>query len=592
MKKVIYSIKEIEKKALETYQDRQIKKDWLSKHMELISSKTVLKDLRLGETYLEEANAVKETYEKIRLYQQGLAHYFLAYFRSHGKDRKAERELENAKEEYCSHLFNYFLSVVDDFESFESDMDFIKELAEVLNKEEKLGNTKEPLEKFYYNLDAFNLYKSVINLELEDINHIRNRFKEFKEKENKVVKVITKNLEIQFNENIQYLEKTTGNSNLLIKVDRTKLQKSLKYVKYFNLKLYNKYKNIVANFYTLRAVRIYLENEFTYEDYEGLIRNYKLFEKLPKLEFENKLIEDNKKYLFMLIKDYNKAFVEHNFEKIFHEDAEFQSDSLFLAEKFLRNLESADHEVLKELGHLSILEKEVDKAVKIEEILLLLKRSNLTFADFLNKKLETRYSNIRENIENIEKYKFIILDKRTNEKVTLLKKDRIDIGRTEENDIVILNKYISRKHMSIDLINNELVNGAKENKANMTYYNNKAEVFDRLNISIDRIKEINLGNLFTYDIKETEEENILMAPLAEKTNKKYLSEGEMSEFEKKSYLLVKNQGLIPIEMNNEDELVVIDDKGLQVKRGNKMARTIKFGLNYFDNRYEYILERI
>lgn len=198
MEKFIYSIKEIEDKAKITFSERQLKKDWLGKHIELISSKTVLQDLKLGEESYLEAESLDDVYEKFRLYQQSLVHYFLAYFRSHGKDRKTETELINAKEEYHSHLFNYFLNISDDFNYFKKDFNFILNLESVLKEGEELKSVKDALEQFEYNKQAYELYKNIIDLKEERIDFVRTMLIEYKNKKTKVADEISRELQVLF----------------------------------------------------------------------------------------------------------------------------------------------------------------------------------------------------------------------------------------------------------------------------------------------------------------------------------------------------------------------------------------------------------
>lgn len=599
MKKFIYSIKEIEDKAKLTYSDRQLKKDWLAKHIEIISSKTVLKDLKLGGNYWLEAENTEDKYEKFRLFQQSLAHYFLAYFRSNGKDKKSEKELNRAKEEYHSHLFNYFLKISDDFDYYEKDCEFIKELASILEKEEKLTSIEEALNTFYYNIEAFSLYKKILDLKENRLEHCRFKLKEYQDSRTKVAFEISKKLQKVFVEKLQELDKIVNNSTLLLKADRKKLQNLLKFIKYFNTKSYIKYKNIISKFYSLRALRYFIENEFSYEDYEGLNRNYKLYEKTMEIKETNKITEEAKDILTRVLNDYNEGYMNHNLNMIFSHHKDFESSKLFIIEKFIKKLESSDFDLIKELDSFKALEKAIDENIKIEEILMLLDRSRLSSEEIIRNKFKERYSENLEKIEGLSKFKLSIIDKKMDKNYIILCKENIKIGRKNKNDIVIDNKYISREHLTFDLSQDKIINGGSEKK-NISYWNNKKEIIYTLDIYHDKIREINIGNLFTYFLEESYNKNIVLNPVKEKSNVAYLSDQELKNFIQKKYILMpeKNDFVLDTESSkiipeeNQKSLSLHFSNVIQVKKKGRSFRTIKPGLNYFDNRFEYILERL
>lgn len=602
MEKFIYSIKEIEDKAKITFSERQLKKDWLGKHIELISSKTVLQDLKLGEESYLEAESLDDVYEKFRLYQQSLVHYFLAYFRSHGKDRKTETELINAKEEYHSHLFNYFLNISDDFNYFKKDFNFILNLESVLKEGEELKSVKDALEQFEYNKQAYELYKNIIDVKEERIDFVRTMLIEYKNKKTKVADEISRELQVLFIKKIKELEQISNNHTVLVKVNRTRLLNLLKFVRYFNTKSYSHYKNIISKFYSYRSISYYIENEFSFEDYEGLEKNYDLYIKNTKVEGNNTVLNDAQSYLISILKEYNKNYFKHNLQKFLfdNEIQEFDINRLFFVEKFYKVIDTLDFDILKELNHLKSLERALDKNVKIEELLNLLDRSYLSICDILSESLVNIYENNFAKIEEIRNFKLLIVDKMKKQEFLIIFKDIVNIGRSLSNDIVISSLHVSNEHLSFDLTKDTIINKRKEQKLNISFYNNKKESFDTLDIYHDKVKEINIANLFTYFLEETYDKLILLNPIEEKTNIKYLNKDELIEFNKRKYLLLREKSNIIIDMNeglivkeeNTNTINLEFNKMIQINKFNKRARTLKFGMNYFDSRYEYILERI
>ncbi len=595
MKSLIYSIGEIEEKSRMIYNERQIKKDWLAKHMEILSSKTVLKDLKLGESYYYDAQDTEDKYEKFRLYQQAIGHFYLAYFRSSGKDRKAERDLEKAKEEYHTHLFTYFLKGVDDFNYYKEDLKFLEELKRVIEMGEKLPGVLEVLEKFKENRDAYILFDNIMNLKEEKIDLVREEIKKYKNSKNEVIKTITKEIQKRYEKEMLYLESISSDRVSFIKANRIKIQEGLKFIRYFNSKNYIYLKNLITKFFSYRSITLFIENEYSYEDYEGLIRNYSIFERVENIKESNRAIEEMRGILLRALRDYNKIYVSHNFQKLFLKDIDFYPNYIYLVEKFIRKIESMDLDILKELDYLKNLDKEIDKNIKIEEIMTMLSRSNLTFAEELNGKLGEMHKKNEEGYDDVSDFSLKIIDKKMDKLYTILYKNRISIGRSDENDFVLKNKYISNNHILINLEKNEIIN-LKNEKGPITYVNNKNEIIEKVNIHQDRIREINLGNLFTYQISETIENTIVFDPLEEKTNKKYLKDFELSSFlkEKVIFLNKKNDIFIDTErfrVDKEGDLEVSIGKIIKIGR-NKNSRSIKFGLNYFDNRFEYVLERI
>lgn len=599
MKRFIYSIKEIEDKAKLMYSERQLKKDWLAKHIEIISSKTVLKDLKLGSGYWEDAENTEDKYEKFRLYQQSLAHYFLAYFRGNGKDKRSEKELLHAKEEYHSHMFNYFLKIADDFDYYQKDCDFITEMAKILEEEEKLKSIQDALNTFYYNIEAFSLYKDIMSLKETRMDLVRNKLKEYQDSRTKVAKEISEKLEKSFMDKIQELDKIVGNSNILLKIDRKRLQNLLKFIAYFNTKSFLKYKNLISKFYNYRALRYYIENEFSYEDYEGLDRNYKLFEKIKDIKESNEVVEQCGKIFIKILEDYNKNYLEHNLEKIFAHDKDFDSANLLLPEKFIKKLESTDFDLVKEIEHFKVLEKALDENIKSEEIISILDRSYVHGADVIKEKFIENYERNLKKIEDIRNFKLTFADKKSGNNFVIICKDKINIGRHQENDIVIDNKYISRRHLAFDLNEDKIINGRGEN-ANITFYNNKKEIIDTLDIYHDKVRELNLGNLFTFLLEETYDKIIMLKPLKEKTNLPYLEKSETDNFLKTAYILLPDKNSIIIDTENKgilqeesmQSLTFNFSNVIQVKKKGRSFRTMKPGLNYFDNRFEYILEKL
>ncbi len=595
MKNLIYSIEEIEEKSRMIYNDRQIKKDWLAKHIEIISSKTVLKDLKLGENYYYDAHDTKERYEKFRLYQQAIGHFYLAYFRSNGKDRKAERELAKTKEEYHTHLFTFFLEGVDDFDYYKEELEFLEELKRVIELGEKLPSVVEVLQKFQENRDAYILFENIMSLKEEKIDFVREKIKNYKNNKNEVIKTITKEIQKRYEKEMRYLEDISNDRILFIKANRIKIQEALKFIRYFNSKNYIYLKSIITKFFSYRSINLFIENECTYEDYDGLMRNYSIFERIENTKESNRAVEEMRGLTLKSLRDYNKIFFNQNFQKLFIKDIDFYPNYIFLVEKFIRKIESLDLDILKELEHLKNLEKEIDKNIKIEEINNMLLKSNLTFSKELENTLKIKYKENEESYKDIGHFLLSIIDKKMDKIYKIFYKDKISIGRSEENDYVINNKFISKKHIYIDLKTNEIINIEKD-KIPVTFVNNKNKKIKKVNIIEDKIREINLANLFTYQMAETIENTIVFNPLEEKTNKKYLEEFELNAFLKEKLIFLNRENEIFIDtekfrVEKEGDIKISIDKVVKIIR-NKNSRTIKFGLNYFDNRFEYLLERI
>jgi hypothetical protein len=148
-----------------------------------------------------------------------------------------------------------------------------------------------------------------------------------------------------------------------------------------------------------------------------------------------------------------------------------------------------------------------------------------------------------------------------------------------------------------DLNEDKIINGSSEN---ITFYKNKKEIIDILDIYHDKVREINLGNLFTFLLEETYDKSIMLKPLKEKTNLPYLENSERESFLKTAYILLPNKNSLIIDTEKKGILQEESAQSLtfnfsnviQVKKKGRNFRTMKPGLNYFDNRFEYILEKI
>lgn len=605
MGKVIYSIFEIEKKSNLLNIERELKKDWLSKSMELLSSKTVLKDIKQGEVELKKADETNEEFEKLIFLQEALAYFYMGNFRANGKDRRVAKGLEETIEKYHALLINYFLDIYKKVEMYEINYDILEEMSIALREGNNRVDVKEILSEYEKNKIAFDFYKELMSLKENSIELIRKKYKELIAGETSEFII---NLKNRFNEEFkkanEFLTEISQKSELIKNADRIDIQNKLKLISYFNSNIYTRQKNIIFKYFNLIKIRNYFENEYTYSDYKGIEMIYKIFEIIKKLEEKNQLIIEEETKLKKIILKYSDAFIFYNFNLFFDFNREdYYIENLFLVEKFIKNIENPDRIIISHMTLLKELREPEEKQKKLEQIINLVEISDVSFRSELLKRLLFLHHKNKENLRIGDSFRVIFKDLEKKINYHFIKKDEIELGRSRSNEIRVNTKYISRKHLKIECKNEVLVNYKKENENKLTYINNNGrEVIDRKSFLYDDINEINIGNLFTYKVINNEN-FIFFIPFLEKCNRIFISEFEMDNFLMNRYIIIKKESryflnlqdeevYIKDRRNNKNDVKIEINNWVSVKIGNDFENTLQLGENNIDENFRILFEKI
>lgn len=605
MGKIIYSIFEIEKKANLANTERELKKDWLSKSMELLSSKTVLKDIKQGDAELKKVEENSEEFEKLLHLQEALSYFYMGNFRASGKDRRAEKGLEETIEKYHVHLLNYFLDIYKEIPMYEINYDILEEISFALREGNNRIDVKELLEEYEKNKIAFDFYKSLMSLQEDSIELVRKKYKDLiaKEKSEFIV-----NLRNRFNEEfkrkIEYLEKISEEENSLRDADRVEIQNSLKFTKYFNTNLYLKHRNTIFKYFNMNNVRKYLENEYTYIDYQGLERIFKIFINAKKIEEKNQLIVEEEIKLKKILLKYSDGYIFYNFNLFFDFTRDdYSIENLLLVEKFIRNINNSDRIIISHMTLLEELKNPIEKQKKLEQIIKLVEISELSFKNELLKRLLYIHHKTKLELQIGESFRLIFTDLETNTSYHFIKKEEIELGRGRSNEIQLNNKHISRKHLKINSRNETIINYENEGKFNYTYVNNNGkEVIDTKKLLFHDISEFNVGNLYTFKVS-VEENFISVNPFLEKSNRAYLTDLEKELFNLNRYIIIKKPEKYYLNLQkkevyvkdrkvNKNDIKIEINNWVTIKIGNDLENTLQLGENFIDENYKVYFQKL
>lgn len=596
MSKIIHSVFEIEKKASLLNADRELKKDWLSKSMELVSSKTVLKDIRLGEQEFKKADNCSEELEKLIFIQEAIGYFCMGNFRANGKDRKASKSLEESIEIYLSLLLKYFLGLYKDLAMYELNYDVLEEIAFALRERNNRLDIREILNEYDKNKLIFDFYKETIELREESTENLRKKYKEFiEDNSTDFAKIVKVKLAEDFRRKKDFISKLIGDENLLNKANRIELQKDLKFIKYFNTNLYLKFKNIIYKYFSYKNIKQFFENEYTYTDYEGLERIYKMYSNTSEIIESNQLLIEEEIKLKKVILKYSDAYIFYNFNLFFDfSQDEHKVEKLVIVEKFIRQVENSDKIILNNLSHLRSLEDLVKLQNNVEKIIRQVELCDLTFKKELLKRLYYLHHKNKQNLNVNKEYKFIIKDLEKNINYHFIKKDDIELGRSRSNDIRLNNKYVSRKHLKFSMSGGNIVNYEKGNNKNISYINNNSkETINIKNLLYDDVKELNIGNVFTYKIY-TYENYIFLEPFLIKSNRVLLTDEEIMNFCSNKYILMKDINKLYLDTLkervytkeariNKRDIKIELNKWPIIKTDNDIETTLQLGNNFIND---------
>lgn len=596
MSKIIYSIFEIEKKASLINADRELKKDWLSKSMELVSSKTVLKDIKLGEQEIKKSENSSEELEKLIFLQEAIGYFCMGNLRANGKDRKASKSLEESIETYMSLLLKYFLELYKNLAMYELNYDILEEIAYALRERNNRIDVREILNEYDKNKIIFDFYKKVIELKEDSIESLRKKYKEYIEENNSdFAKNVKAKLAEEFRNKKDFFVNLISDEILLNKANRIEIQKNLKFIKYFNTSLYLKFKNIVYKYFSYKSIKQYFENEYTYIDYEGLERIFKIYSKTLEITESNQLITEEEIKLKKLILKYSDAYTFYNFNLFFDfSQKEFSVEKLIIVEKFIRNIDSNDKNIINKLSLLRNLENLVEIQNKIELIIRQVEVCDLSFKNELLKRLYYLHHKNKQNLTVGNKYKLIIRDLEKNINYHFIKKEEVELGRSRSNEIRLNNKYVSRKHLKFGMNDGNIINYEKASVKNVSYINNNSkETISIKNLYFDDVREINIGNLFTFKV-DTKENYVLLEPYIIKSNRALLTEEEVEDFGSNRYILLKDVNKIYLDVQKEKvymKEVKINKKDIKIelnkwpiiKIGNDIETTMQIGKNLLND---------
>ena len=603
MSKIIYSIFEIEKKASLINADRELKKDWLSKSMELVSSKTVLKDIKLGEQEIKKAEKSSEELEKLIFFQEAIGYFCMGNLRANGKDRKAAKSLEESIETYMSLLLKYFLELYKNLAMYELNYDILEEIAYALRERNNRVDVREILSEYEKNKVIYDFYREIIELREDSTENLRKKYKEYIEENNSdFAKNVKVKLSEEFRNKKDFFSKLVNDEILLKKANRIEIQKNLKFIKYFNTSLYLKFKNIVYKYFSYKSIKQYFENEYTYIDYEGLERTFKVYSKTLEITESNQLITEEEIKLKKVILKYSDAYTFYNFNLFFDfSQKEFSVEKLIIVEKFIRNIVNYDKNIISNLSLLRNLENLLEVQKKIEQIIRQVEICDLSFKNELLKRLYYLHHKNKDNLSVGDNYKLIIRDLEKNINYHFIKKEEIELGRSRSNEIRLNNKYVSRKHLKFVMNDGNIVNYEKAKMRNISYINNNSkETIGTKNLFFDDVREINIGNIFTFRV-DTKENYTLLDPFLIKSNRALLTDEEIEGFVANKYILMKDVNKIYLDVQKENIYIKeakINKKDIKlelnkwpiVKIGNDIETTIQIGENILNENFKIYLE--
>lgn len=603
MSKIIYSIFEIEKKASLINADRELKKDWLSKSMELVSSKTVLKDIKLGEQEIKKSENSSEELEKLIFLQEAIGYFCMGNLRANGKDRKASKSLEESIETYMSLLLKYFLELYKNLAMYELNYDILEEIAYALRERNNRIDVREILNEYDRNKIIFDFYKEIVELREESTENLRKKYKEYIEENNSdFAKNVKAKLAEEFRNKKDFFSSLINDETLLNKANRIEIQKNLKFIRYFNTSLYLKFKNIVYKYFSYKSIKQYFENEYTYIDYEGLERIFKVYSKTLEITESNQLITEEEIKLKKLILKYSDAYTFYNFNLFFDfSQKEFSLEKLIIVEKFIRNIDNNDKNIINHLNLLRNLENLVEVQNKIELIIRQVEVCDLSFKNELLKRLYYLHHKNKQNLTVGNKYKLIIRDLEKNINYHFIKKEEVELGRSRSNEIRLNNKYVSRKHLKFGMNDGNIINYEKASVKNVSYINNNSkETISIKNLFFDDVREINIGNLFTFKV-DTKENYVLLEPYIIKSNRALLTEEEVEEFGSNRYILLKDVNKIYLDVQkekvymkeakiNKKDIKIELNKWPIIKIGNDIETTMQIGKNLLNDNFKVDFE--
>lgn len=561
------SVKTLNKISEDANNKRYNKKDWVSKTLEKISSKTVLQHINNAENIIKTMENYLAGNELIKRYEEILGYYFLAYYRSGGNDKKVIENITDYTIKYHNQIVDAVNKNIDNIIAYEKDSENLNSLINILD-EDNVAEDKNYKEKFLKNLDNYSLYKEMLSLKTIDNKKLGLLIKD----KSKFALILNKKLNGLYKQYVEKLYSIIENEEMLINIEKSKINGMLHFISYFSKNKSEFFKEAINSYFKLKIIKNYFENDMEFSDIRQ-IKNY--------LEYLNSLSNkklsgsnlEQKAIIEKALISYNKDFINYNLDKFYLND---QLEEIFIVEKFLNRSLLIDNKFINNLNNLDLYEK-IDK---VNEIIDYFKAYPIKEKDLINNYLKAKNKDLINSIESVDRFLLNIIDEETDNRIIAVNKNRVFLGRDESNDIEFNNSYISRSHLIFDLNEEKIFNANKDLNAKI-YVNN-----DGLNNIVEKsfyeIKELNIANILTFDFDYNND--LLRLKLNEKTsdNHKCFDELLISEIKNTDYYLLKNLGKLKI-IEDDNELIIYFDLGQLWIIYKDKIKILKNGKNrYFD----------
>ncbi|MDN5304266.1 MAG: hypothetical protein PWP46_1148 [Fusobacteriaceae bacterium] len=582
----LYSIKEIENLAKKMLDERREKKGWILKKLETISAETVIKNIKKGNSIIKENEKIEDNLKKIYNIQDALLAYYLAFYRSNEKDKRAIENIKINKIHYLDSIKKYVESNIDKKSSYEN-IEILENLIDIL-KIEKLEQSLLLEKRFFINKEAIDTFKKIESLNYSDYNIANEEFKSYFKYNIPIIKELKAKIIKKYNENINILKEfLNGNKSV------ENIKDKLTYISYINPENYEKLKKIIENYFKIEKITLFLESDNDYNNYIKLEELKKDYKELKLINFNVPLLINSFDSLNKELKKYNKNYFRKNIQAFFNKNHQKVYDKLFLVESYYSEIGKKDIDVYF-LELITIL-NELDIDTKLNKLENFIENIvDIDIKDIFKEELLKYYNKELENYNFLDEYIIKIFDNKTELTYNIINKKEITIGRSRINDIVLNSKYISRKeHLIINLEKMLFENP----KFKIYYTDNEIDEITKEKEIKKSLFELNIGNIFTFKVI-VEEKYILLIPYEDKTNKKECNEYSFEYFKKNIYvIIIKNSSLyfnkdnISDIQDGEEEfsLKYIDDKYF-INYKDKLKRVVKKIEFLIDNRYKVYIK--
>ncbi|TDT72407.1 FHA domain-containing protein [Hypnocyclicus thermotrophus] len=578
----LYSIKEISNLAKNILDERYKKKGWLLKKLEVISAETVIKNIKKGDSLIKENEKINDEVKKIYNIQDALLAYYVAFHRSNEKDKRAIENIKKNKIRYLDTIKKYIELNIDKKNNYEN-IEILENLINIL-KIEKLEQSLLLEKRFFLNKEAINTFNKIEALNYNDYKIANEEFKTYFKYNLPIIKELKAKIIKKYNENINNIKEfLNGNKNI------ENIKEKLIYISYINPENYKKLKNIINNYYKMEKIILFLESDNDYNNYIKLEELKKEYNEIKSINFVVPLLINTFNKLNNKLKKYNKIYFRKNLQEFFNNNHQEVYDKLFLVENYYSKTDKKIID-LYFLELITILD-EIDIDKKLNKLENLIETDiNLDTKDILIEELMEYYKKEIKNYNFLDEYTIKIYDNQYDIFYNIINKNKITIGRSRINDIVLNSKFVSRKeHLIINLEKMLFENP----KFKIFYIDN--EISDIVNEKEIKksLFELNIGNVFTFKVI-VKENYILFIPYEDKTNIKECNEFSFEDFKKNIYIIIiKNSSLYfdkynvsDIEIGEEEFSLEYLDNKYFINYKDKMKRVVKKIEFFIDNRYK------